>query len=52
MNLYNKIISDGVGDNVQIDTMDFNKYRSDNKGFRYILVLIDVYSRKVFLRRN
>ena len=49
-NLFNKTIAENVGYTLQIDTMDFNSYKSQNKGYRYILVCIDVYSRKVFLR--
>ena len=48
--LYNKTISYGIGDCLQIDTMDLNPYKSQNKNYRYILVCIDVYSRRVFLR--
>jgi len=49
-NLYNKTIAYFVADTLQTDTLDFNTYKSQNKGLRYILVCIDVYSRKIGLR--
>ena len=48
--MYNKTIAYFVADTLQTDTLDFNTYKSQNKGLRYILVCIDVYSRKIGLR--
>ena len=47
---YNEIKAYFVGDVVNFDLMDMNYYKNYNKGYRFILVCIDVYSRRVFLR--
>ena len=35
-NMYNQIVSNYIGESVQIDTMDFNAYKKDNKQFQII----------------
>ena len=49
LNRFNEIKVYKVG-NLQMDIMDMNYYKKYNKNYRYILVVIDVYSRKCFLR--
>lgn len=36
--------------NAQMDIYDISKYYKKNKGYKYLLVLIDVFTRKVFAR--
>lgn len=36
--------------NAQMDIFDISKYSKSNKNYKYLLVLIDVFSRKVFAR--
>ena len=33
---------------VQIDLLDYQKYAKQNKGFNYILIIVDIFSRKAF----
>ena len=44
------IIALDYGENAQMDIYDLSKYKKKNKNYRYILVLIDVFSRKAFAR--
>ena len=48
-NRYNEIDTYFV-DVVNFDIMDMGYYKNYNKGYRFILVCIDVYSRRVFMR--
>jgi transposase InsO family protein len=43
------IIAITYKDNAQMDIYDLSKYKNYNKGFKYILTVIDVFSRKVFI---
>ena len=45
---YNQIVVNGVG-TWQIDLLDLSNYRSSNEGYRYIFMMIDVYSRFYFV---
>lgn len=45
-----KIIIKGYGDLWQIDLMEMQPYANINKGYRYILVVIDCYSKYVWTR--
>lgn len=36
--------------NCQMDIYDISKYKNSNKNYKYLLVLIDVFTRKVFAR--
>jgi len=33
---------------VQLDLLDYQKYSKQNKGFNYILIIVDIFSRKAF----
>jgi hypothetical protein len=35
-------------ENTQIDLLDYQKYSKTNKGFNFILILVDVFSRKAY----
>ena len=48
---YNRIIALGLGDSLQVDLLDLSNYKSKNKGYRYILLVVDVYSRYAFARK-
>jgi hypothetical protein len=37
-------------ENAQLDIYDLSKYESKNKGYKYMLALIDVFTRKAFIR--
>ena len=37
-------------ENAQMDIFDISKYSKNNKNYQYLLVSIDVFTRKVFLR--
>lgn len=50
-NQYNSIKSSFVGDVVQIDLMDISRSSTANKGFKYLLTFIDVYSRYVIIAK-
>jgi hypothetical protein len=43
------IIAITYEDNAQMDTFDLSKYKNYNKGFKYILTVIDVFTRKAFI---
>lgn len=45
-----KIITKGLYDVYQSDLIDMSSYSRENKGYRYILVLIDVYSKYAWAR--
>lgn len=45
---YNRIIALGLGYSLQVDLLDLSNYKSKNKGYRYILLVVDVYSRYAF----
>jgi len=34
----------------QIDIYDLSKYKGNNRGYKYVLALIDIFTRKVFIR--
>ena len=44
---YNQILALSVGE-CCMDIMDLSNYKSKNKGFRYVLLIQDIYSRMVF----
>ena len=46
--VYNTITAQYIRGSCQLDILDMSNYKTKNKQFRYILLLIDVYSRKVF----
>ena len=33
---------------VQLDLLDYQKYSRTNKGFKFILIIVDIFSRKAF----
>lgn len=35
----------GIGDTYQIDLMDLNQYAKENKNFKYILTVVDIFSK-------
>jgi len=41
---YNQILALGIGE-CAMDIMDLSNYKSKNKGFRYVLLIQDIYSR-------
>jgi hypothetical protein len=43
----NQILALGVGE-VVADILDLSNYKSKNKGFRYVLLIQDIYSRMIF----
>lgn len=43
------IIAITYKDNAQMDIYDLSKYKNYNKGYKYILTVIDVFTRKVFI---
>jgi len=43
------IIAITYEDNAQMDIYDLSKYKNYNKGFKYILTVIDVFTRKAFV---
>lgn len=45
-----KVISKGLYDVYQSDLIDMSSYSPQNKGYRYILILIDVYSKYAWAR--
>ena len=49
LNEYHQIRAPGLGE-LQLDILDLSNYSRQNKGFRYILVVIDIYSRYSFER--
>lgn len=49
-NKYSTIRAYTIGGAVQGDLIDMNYYTKFNKGLRWILIVIDVFSRRIFLR--
>lgn len=45
-----KVITSGIDKQWQADLIDFNAYKKANFGYRYILVVIDVFSRKAWIK--
>lgn len=45
-----KVITSGPNIQYQADLIDFQKLASYNDGYKYILIVIDVFSKRVFLR--
>ena len=37
-------------DSAQLDIYDLSKYKNSNKGHRYVLALVDVFTRKAYIR--
>ena len=46
---YNQTKALGFGE-IQMDLLDLSVYKSQNNGYRYILMAVDIYSRKLFTR--
>lgn len=46
--LRRKVIQKGINDTWQADLIVFNDYVKENKGFRYILTIIDIFSKKAW----
>ncbi|KAK7595197.1 hypothetical protein V9T40_001630 [Parthenolecanium corni] len=40
----------GINDTWQMDLMDFQKYKRDNSGFAFILLVIDIFTKFIWLR--
>lgn len=38
----------GIADTLQADLIDMQQFKQKNRGFRYILIVIDVFSKKAF----
>lgn len=38
----------GISETLQIDLMEFQTYKRENKNYRYILVVIDVFTKYVY----
>src|SRR5689334_15140811 len=49
LNEYHQIRAPTLGE-LQLDILDLSNYARHNNGFRYILVVVDVYSRYSFVR--
>src|SRR5690242_12507209 len=49
LNEYNEIRAPGLGE-FQLDILDLSNYARHNNGFRYILVVVDIYSRYSFIK--
>ena len=45
----NKVIVKGVDDQWDVDLMDLTKYANYNNGYNFILVVIDIFSKYVWL---
>ncbi len=45
---YDPIVSPAKGNNMQVDLLDMSKYSKFNKGFKWLMNGVDVYSRKAF----
>lgn len=50
VNKRRKIISHGIHDLMSVDIMEIARYYRANKGYRYILVAVLVFSKKLFIR--
>jgi hypothetical protein len=46
----NKVIVKGVDDQWDVDLMDMTKFAKYNNGYNFILVVIDIFSKYVWLR--
>ena len=46
----NRVIVSGIGDQFDADLIDMVKFKKDNKGYQYILIVIDIFSKYVWLR--
>jgi hypothetical protein len=46
---FNQTLVAGFG-NVQMDLLDLNVYKGSNSGYKYVLLVIDIYSRMLFAR--
>ena len=46
----NKVVVSGIGDQWDADLIDFSRVSKNNKGVGYILVIIDIFSRFLWLR--
>ena len=46
--IYRRTYSKGIGDIFQIDLVDIHKHVSENDGFRYIVTIIDIFSKKAW----
>jgi hypothetical protein len=46
--VFNPIISPAPNVGWQADLLDFQKYRTANKGYKWLLVVIDIYSRRAW----
>ena len=47
---FRKTIAYGPRDLFQIDLLDYQKYSQSNKGFRYVCVIIDVFTKYVWVK--
>jgi hypothetical protein len=47
----NKVIGKGIDDQWDVDLMDMTKFANYNNGYNFILVVIDIFSKYVWLRR-
>lgn len=46
---YNTIVASYVGDIIQADLMDMSNFSINNRGIKFLLTFIDIYSRYVFV---
>ena len=46
----NKVITTGIDDQWDADLMDMSKYAKENDGFTFILVVIDIFSKFIWMR--
>lgn len=46
----NKVITTGIDDQWDADLMDLSRHKTDNDGYAYVLVVIDIFSKYVWLR--
>ena len=46
----NRVIVSGIADQFDIDLIDMVKFKKNNKGYQYVLIAIDVFSKYVWLR--
>ena len=46
--VFRRIYAEGIGDIFQIDLVDIKKHIGENDGFRYIITIIDVFSKKAW----
>lgn len=43
-----RVIQKGIGDTLQADLIVFDDYRRENKGFRYLMTVIDIFTKKAW----